>query len=86
MHVDSDDNGLGTIIYLKHKLPTVATGVEMRHAELVVASGRKGGRLAHIQTYSPNHVVAVQMDFRNCAHGNVAAQDDSRIDGVSQLR
>eukprot|EP00965_Chrysotila_dentata_P215164 6188599-Pleurochrysis_carterae.AAC.1 len=89
MHTDGDDDGLGTIVYLNHKSAAVASDVGMPHADLVVASGRAGGRLVRIQTFSPNHVVCCRMDFRNCAHGNVARDVNSTIPpvkGVSQLR
>eukprot|EP00965_Chrysotila_dentata_P149837 4947875-Pleurochrysis_carterae.AAC.1 len=59
----------------------------MPHADLVVASGRTGGRLLRIQTFSPNHVVSVRMDFRNCVHGNVAPDAKlTPVPGISQLR
>eukprot|EP00965_Chrysotila_dentata_P146716 4844904-Pleurochrysis_carterae.AAC.1 len=59
----------------------------MPHANLVVASGRKGGQLVRIKTYSSEHVVCVRMDFRNCAHGNVSpAEPQTPKVGCSQLR
>eukprot|EP00965_Chrysotila_dentata_P081863 2701848-Pleurochrysis_carterae.AAC.1 len=60
----------------------------MPHADLVVASGPTGGRLIRIQTFSPNHVVSVRLDFRKCVHGNISpnANDFQPVIGVSQLR
>eukprot|EP00965_Chrysotila_dentata_P235229 6200628-Pleurochrysis_carterae.AAC.2 len=85
MHIDGDDDGVGTIVYLNHKDSKLAATAGMPHADLVVASGQTGGRLIRIQTFSPQHVVGIQMDFRNCVHGNVEI-DCPRTDGISQLR
>eukprot|EP00965_Chrysotila_dentata_P166843 5509574-Pleurochrysis_carterae.AAC.1 len=57
----------------------------MPHADLVVASGRDGKSVVRIQTYSPNHLVVVHMNFRNCAHGNLMPDRDPTV-GVGQLR
>eukprot|EP00965_Chrysotila_dentata_P072025 2379315-Pleurochrysis_carterae.AAC.1 len=72
MHTDGYDEGAGTIVYLNYKAPSVAADVGMPHADLVVASGRNGGLLVRIKTFSPNHVVGVRLDFSSCAHGNVS--------------
>eukprot|EP00965_Chrysotila_dentata_P114996 3801305-Pleurochrysis_carterae.AAC.1 len=74
MHTDADDDGVRTIVYLNNKSPKLESKLAMPHADLVVASGRTlgrtGGRLVRIQTFSPQHVVGIQMDFRNSVHGN----------------
>eukprot|EP00965_Chrysotila_dentata_P220076 6191556-Pleurochrysis_carterae.AAC.1 len=89
MHTDAVDAGCGTIVYLNHAaIPSSACVDSMRYADLIVAGGRDGGPLIRIQTFSPQHFVVVNMDFRNCAHGNVAPLEDSKrpVKGVSQLR
>eukprot|EP00965_Chrysotila_dentata_P061544 2037647-Pleurochrysis_carterae.AAC.1 len=85
MHTDGDDDGVGTIVYTNHRSPKLAAAISMPYADLVVASGRTGGRLVRVQTFSPQHVVGVQMDFRNCVHGNLKPACP-RPDGISQLR
>eukprot|EP00965_Chrysotila_dentata_P247499 6207786-Pleurochrysis_carterae.AAC.1 len=87
MHADGNDDGLGTIIYLNHKSSAAAADEGMPHADLVVASGRTGGRLVRIQTFSPNHVVCVRMNFCGCMHGNISpGKTFSPVKGISQMR
>eukprot|EP00965_Chrysotila_dentata_P099400 3286162-Pleurochrysis_carterae.AAC.1 len=88
MHTDGYDDGLGTIVYLNHSAPSVDPAKAcMPHADLVVASGRDGGQLVRVQTFSPVHIIIVRMDFRNCAHSNTAPEEPrTAAAGVSQLR
>eukprot|EP00965_Chrysotila_dentata_P261163 6214161-Pleurochrysis_carterae.AAC.1 len=90
MHTDADDDARGTIVYLNHVAPSATGLTSLPYADLVIAGGANGGPMIRIQTFSPNHAVAVHMDFRNCAHGNVGNvapdTDFSQARGISQLR
>eukprot|EP00965_Chrysotila_dentata_P178850 5906027-Pleurochrysis_carterae.AAC.1 len=58
----------------------------MPHADLVIASGPDGGPMVRIQTYSPNHIVAVRFDSSQCAHCNIQPTSQQQTLGVTQLR
>eukprot|EP00965_Chrysotila_dentata_P091378 3016526-Pleurochrysis_carterae.AAC.1 len=69
MHNDGSDDGYGTIVYLNHCASNGSHGTAesneqtMPHADLIIGSGRAGGRMIRIQTFSPNHFVVVRMEF-----------------------
>eukprot|EP00965_Chrysotila_dentata_P192554 6175251-Pleurochrysis_carterae.AAC.1 len=88
MHTDADDDGQGLIVYLKYATPSVpAAAAVMSQGDLVIVSGPNGGTMIRIETFSPDHVVAVQADFQRCAHDDVAPDKHTApMTSVSQIR
>lgn len=87
MHRDAFDDGVGSLVYINHAHSDVESKhAHMPHGDLIVTSGPDGGPMVRIQTYSPDHLVAVRFDASQCAHCNLQPVSHERSFGVTQLR